>query len=665
MVAPDVSSSIGQAERRERRRSLSKKVSSNIENDKSVAVSKGRVEKSTGKAPSTSVTRREERRRVMVEAKAVWEQLRPKAVDKERRSRLVAQLHEQLQGRLVEFVFRHDGSRIVQWMLGDSGEKQRNAILDELLGGFNSERTAGALVSDENIDSATSFLVRLASDRYGRHLVFKLLRVTSKRHRQLIFDNMLRGHVTSLLKNAYGADVLDFAFQTTVNAHQRLELVQEFLFSRRPELLSIVRSKRSRSPDTSQGSASLDVPLMHFASDVGVLGDSFKDSLVESAGAALSPHIEKESTLRLAIVHAALDQYLDVLIREFPRDKVHDFCSILAPSLVHLAHTKPGVHCAVNCVKLVDAKVRKKIIRSLKGHIRQLVVDEHGHRLIIAMMEWTDDTKLVGKTVVAELVSATKIDADIAWQNSEEADAVVSAGKKKNSASKKSKVEIGSGVDKEASDGISGIKIDAEFIKHLFTHKHGRMIFLSLMFPRDTRYFNPVMYGHIWEPIDMEKFGKLSKKDTDLRNAELWDHFRGAVASTIELHFMDLLSCHWSAPVLIGASQLRTTKEVVHLATSRVINAVLSDPGCAVAKSLCAQKTVRTVVKLGRPTMDEEVKRRCGADVCSKLAKVTGWAQVVDALSQEQSVLKHINTDSHQSNGEADDSSASESNPVN
>jgi pumilio homology domain family member 6 len=445
--------------------------------------------------------RRDERNAVMAQAKALWEEMRPKATDAAKTAKLATQLADHLRGRVVEFVFRHDGSRIIQWLLTDASEAQRSSIMDELLAGADaagkaitpSVAAANAAVADRAITGGEPpFFVRLACDRYGRHLALKLLRVATKIHRAAIFESYLRGNTPALIKNAYGADVLDFAFQTNLNASSRAHLVIELLFSREKKFLAVVYSKLAGSVQKNE--------KLTFATALELVGVEFKDVCVDSAGQVLSSLIDKDALVRLAIVHAALDEYLDVLMSDYPAEKSRELCGLLAPSLVHLAHTKPGLSCAIKCVKVLDAKHRKKVVRSLKGHVRALANEECGHRLLIALFEWVDDTKLVGRAITAELYTASKIVADIALQHDDDDEIDVEEGTKKKSltASRKPKPKPVKACMSGDTTLVGGVDID--YLGSLFLNKFGRMLFLSLLFPRDTRYFNPDMYGYIWEP---------------------------------------------------------------------------------------------------------------------------------------------------------------------
>lgn len=55
-----------------------------------------------------------------------------------------------------------------------------------------------------------------------------------------------------------------------------------------------------------------------------------------------------------------------------------------------------------------NAKDRKSIIKSFKGHVNKIAAEEQGHLALLALFDSVDDTKLVGKAIIGELVPNLK-----------------------------------------------------------------------------------------------------------------------------------------------------------------------------------------------------------------------------------------------------------------
>lgn len=545
--------------------------------------------------------RRDERREVMAQAKATWEQLRPKATTKEKSVKLVSDLLDLLRGRIVEFVFRHDGSRIVQWMLADGNSAQKAKVMEELIKGSKGPAMEGEL----------PFFVKLACDRYGHHLAFKMLRVGDKNHKSLIYDNYLRGNVAHLIRNTNGADVLDFAFQTVLKAKEKTELVLELLYMKQRKLLENYRTAifAGSTAKVSKPSKQRSSPSSIFAQSLEAVGDEFANAVVDSATTVLSQLVDKENLLRFEIIHAALKEYMAVVMASYPKEKSQEMAVLLAPVLVHFAHSKPGVFVAVNCIKILDAKHRKKVVRALKTHIRKLLEDEYGHRLILALFEWVDDTRLVGKTVSAEIFSSSGMAAEMAE---------IEMSSKSSSRGGKSKADKKGRKAEEATQNPSK-DVDVGYVKTMCEHKYARIPVLSLFCGRDTRYFNPDVYGLVWGEIDTEKFGQLSKKDANVRRQELRMIFEPAICDLMRKELVSLLQSRWSAPMVLGALlNSETTGAVRRGLTTGLTNA---ENMKKLTEDTCARKTLGTMFKVGGKGLACAVLEECGISIIRKFVE--------------------------------------------
>lgn len=78
------------------------------------------------------------------------------------------------------------------------------------------------------------------------------------------------------------------------------------------------------------------------------------------------------------------------------------------PLLIRIMHTREGLKLGLACLKHGSAKDRKKIIKSLKGHIMKLALNDYGCLVLVCLLSIVDDTKLVTKTVIQELTKQLK-----------------------------------------------------------------------------------------------------------------------------------------------------------------------------------------------------------------------------------------------------------------
>merc|ERR1712142_1296260 len=54
------------------------------------------------------------------------------------------------------------------------------------------------------------------------------------------------------------------------------------------------------------------------------------------------------------------------------------------------------------------AKDRKAILKSFKGHVVKISMDEHGYQVLLAAIDVTDDTKMMSKALIEELAASSE-----------------------------------------------------------------------------------------------------------------------------------------------------------------------------------------------------------------------------------------------------------------
>lgn len=398
------------------------------------------------------LSKKDERRDLLKQAKETWERLRPRANDEREAGKLAGEIHGLVKGRLDEFVFRHDGSRIVQWIFGCGNADIKEAIVDELMN--DSEKNVPQKISNENGEGVVkeTLFSRLLADRYARHIVVKVMKRSSPKNRTRIFNTHILPHVSSLMRQMYGINILDVACSTLLNAQCRAKVILAILFAKSTTHLELLSSeenngdgnddsninKNNKSNNNSAGATTdknkntniAGTPagqLFHQA--VLKVSEEFRGVVREKAYETVSSFLEKENVLSSQIIHSVVYEWLMDAIEVKDVDRVVAIASSLAPNLVHFVHTRPGLSVAVTCIKVLDAKHRKKVVRSFKGYLRKLVVDRCSHRAVLTLLRWMDDTRTFGRLFATELCTTEtvtpELSMDIDTKGTEETDEFV------------------------------------------------------------------------------------------------------------------------------------------------------------------------------------------------------------------------------------------------
>jgi len=110
----------------------------------------------------------------------------------------------------------------------------------------------------------------------------------------------------------------------------------------------------------------------------------------------------KKDIINLDLVHTCLLQALEI---SSPKDK-EELVSLFKEQIHQLAHTKDGAHASCLLLSYGTAKDRKAMVKAIRDIIPQMAFDQYGHMILIVICAVIDDTKLVSKSVLAELRSS-------------------------------------------------------------------------------------------------------------------------------------------------------------------------------------------------------------------------------------------------------------------
>uniref|UniRef100_A0A8B9JI55 PUM-HD domain-containing protein n=1 Tax=Astyanax mexicanus TaxID=7994 RepID=A0A8B9JI55_ASTMX len=140
----------------------------------------------------------------VIRAKQVWEMIRRKDCDKDKKEKLLKELRELVRGKVKTIAFAHDSTRVLQCFIQFGNDKQRQEIFDEL----------------------KDHMVELSKSKYARNIVKKFLMYGSK---QQVGEVMLafKGKVRQMLRHSEASSVVEYAYNDKAILSQRLMLTEE------------------------------------------------------------------------------------------------------------------------------------------------------------------------------------------------------------------------------------------------------------------------------------------------------------------------------------------------------------------------------------------------------------------------------------------------------
>ena len=166
---------------------------------------------------------------------------------------------------------------------------------------------------------------------------------------------------------------------------------------------------------------------------------------------------------------------------------LEDMFPSLIEGTLQLASTSPGITVMINVLTHGNAKIRKQILKQLRGRGNDVGIHQNGYLLILKIFDCVDDTVLVRKAVLNDLVA-----------------------------------------------GLEALILDI----------NGCKLILHLLAPGENRYFN----ARDISVLSLK--GKYSKKDNDIRRKELLTPVKAALGSIVKSKAIDLLQSSHASKVV-------------------------------------------------------------------------------------------------------------------
>ena len=372
----------------------------------------------------------------------LWEKLRSEKTEQAEREKLVNEVLALFSGKILNVLQKHDAARVLQSVFKQGTATQRDALLKEIAGKAH----------------------EIARSHYGHFLLISILRNGTAAHKQQLLTE-LKSHTADLVVHAEGSAVLQLLYSDIASAEQKNEMYRALwgkeitLFEQDDDaaLVSLAALFEKDPLCKPRVLRRLEIVLSKAARKGLAL-----TALVQRGGAELLEH--GDSNQRTELVGALRDQ------------------------AVHMMHTRDGARIACGCLRYGDAKDRKALLKALKGYAARAALDPHGALVVCTALECVDDTVLLNKGVLAELVTE---------------------------------------------------------LPALAMQPHGALPLLQLLAPRSSRHFTPEQLA-IMGAVD----ASASKKDPEARRSELLTYLLPPLLKSCEAHALQLAANTHGSTVL-------------------------------------------------------------------------------------------------------------------
>ncbi|XP_051541560.1 pumilio homolog 3 [Myxocyprinus asiaticus] len=302
-------------------------------------------------------TEKKDSYQIVNRAKQVWEIVRRKDCDKDKRAKLMKELQNLVRGKIKMIAFAHDSTRVLQCFIQFGNDKQRQEVFDELKDHF----------------------VELSKSKYARNIVKKFLMYGNK---QQVGEVMLtfKGKVRQMLRHSEASSVVEYAYNDKAILSQRLMLTEELY------------------GNTFQVCKSTVCPTLE-----KILENSPEklESIMEEMKQILTPMAQKEAVIKHSLVHKV---FLD-FFEHAPAKQRTEMIESIREAVVYMAHTHDGARVTMHCLWHGTPKDRKVILKTMKTYIAKFAMGEYAHLVLLAAFDCIDDTKLVKQIIISEMLS--------------------------------------------------------------------------------------------------------------------------------------------------------------------------------------------------------------------------------------------------------------------
>lgn len=239
-------------------------------------------------------------------------------------------------------------------------------------------KKAPQTIKTEIAEKLIPHITEVALSKYGKFCVSRLMLYCGKEVREKAVNGLL-SNIVKLTSHNFSNPLIDAIYLNHATPDQKNFMKQEFY----ADLYKNDKNKQVKSlKDTWAGSEMLRNGILN----------STKMNLTKIASKNLVDN---------SLVHAVLLEFIE----EANEQDRNEIITAFIPHLATIASTKQGSRAAVLSYLYSVAKERRAMLKAIKEHVSKLCIHEHGHLLMLEILNSTDDTLNIKKTLISAMVS--------------------------------------------------------------------------------------------------------------------------------------------------------------------------------------------------------------------------------------------------------------------
>lgn len=228
----------------------------------------------------------------------------------------------------------------------------------------------------------------LAESKYAKFLIGKMLVHGDDETRDMVVPEFY-GHVRRMMKHPEASWIIDDIYRGIATPSQKATMLREWYGA-----------------EFALFKANVKGPVSADLQQILAEHPEKRTPIMRSLLDLINLLVQKKTTGFTMLHDAMLQYFLNV---QNGSEEMSEFSELLKGDeegdlLKNLAFTQSGARLVCLVLAYGNAKDRKQIVRTYKETVQALAYDIHGHKVLLAIYDVVDDTVLVSKSVLSELV---------------------------------------------------------------------------------------------------------------------------------------------------------------------------------------------------------------------------------------------------------------------
>ena len=398
---------------------------------------------------------------IVERGKRLWNQLRCKTNTTTQIREYMNELFPLIRHKVMELTMQHDASRIVQAAIQFGNGTERQEIVQELCLVATASSSTTTTTSSKTTTTTTSStshkhtFLDVCQSQYAHFVILKLLKYCHKDPICLsLLIHAFKGNMMKLITHTNGSRIVEVLFQsnstssstshgssssnssstTVMIPKDKIAILKQEIYGPHyavfaqdtlQQLVPLVQQQQqatsSPSKQGKQPSSTKEITFVTptLALNIALLPDKKDITMDHIRNNIILKGIDKQ-LYGYYYFQEIMSEYVHVLMMDENYAAIRDLTSTtnITDQTIHLLSCKFGAKVVCQFIAYSTVKERKRIMKSIKGYTKSALFHKDAYLVLIRLLQCIDDTVVLYKNVLQELLSYTNASSTLSIVNS-------------------------------------------------------------------------------------------------------------------------------------------------------------------------------------------------------------------------------------------------------